>query len=395
MGVIGWIRRRPVLIDAAVVGGLLALEISGTWLPLLLRAPARVTTSDALSFATAMLVILPLAWRRRYPTAVMAVTGALFFLRIALGFPATNAMGLAQLIAVYSVGTSEKRPFADQVRPIFGVVVVVAFLATAAAGSISITGAVVSVVTWIAAASFGEAVWLRGRYQETMAEWARRAEAEQAERDRRSVQDERARIAREFHDIWAHTLSVVVVQAEAAEEVFDESPEMARQALGRIRRAGREALTEVRRLIATDMASPGSERLGALPTLADLGALAEDLRAAGLPVSLSVSGRIDGLPNDVNLSGFRVVQQALTNTLTHGGPGVAARVDVVASDGEVRIDVVDNGRGVTESPHPAREGRGIIGMRERVTLVGGELLAGPEPQGGFGVHARIPLPVDQ
>jgi len=304
-------------------------------------------------------------------------------------------MSFAQLVAVYTVGTSERRPLADRVRPIFGVIVAIGFLATAAGGSISISGAVVSVVIWVAAASFGEAAWLRGRYQEALEEWARRAEAEQEERDRRSVQDERARIAREFHDIWAHTLSVVVLQAEAAEEVFDESPEKARQALGRIRRAGREALTEVRRLIATDMASPGSERLGTLPTLADLGALAEDLRASGLPVSLSVSGGLDGLPNDVNLSGYRVVQQALTNSLTHGGPGVSARVDVVAADGEIRIDVVDNGRGVAAQTGATREGRGLIGMRERVTLVGGELVAGPEPHGGFGVHATIPLPVDR
>jgi len=393
--VIAWIARRPVLVDIAVVGGLIAIELVGTWLPFLLSAPATVTTTDALEFVTAMLVILPLIWRRRYPTAVMAVTGALFFGRVGLGFTTTGAMSFAQLIAVYSVGTSERRPLADRVRPIFGAIVAIGFLATAAAGVTSISGAVVSVATWAAAASFGEAAWLRGRYQETLEESARRAEVEQAERAQRSVQDERARIAREFHDIWAHTLSVVVVQAEAAEEVFDESPEMARQALGRIRRAGREALTEVRRLIATDLASAGSDRLGTLPTLADLGALAEDLRASGLSVSLSVSGRLDGLPNDVNLSGFRVVQQALTNSLTHGGPGVSARVDVVASDAEVRIDVVDNGRGGTGQPRPTREGRGLIGMRERVALVGGELLAGPEPQGGFGVHAKIPLPVDR
>ena len=392
---IGRITRRPELVDIAVVGGLIAIDVAGTWLPVLEGPSGSAAPRDVLSTATAILVILPLAWRRRYPTAVMAVTGALYFARIGFGFPITNGLGLAQLIAVYSVGTYERRPLADRVRPVFGAVVAVAFLTSAVAGFVSLTMAVTSMATWAAAALFGEAVWLRGRYQETLEEWARRAEAEQAERDRRSVQDERARIAREFHDIWAHTLSVVVVQAEAAEEIFDESPEMARQALGRIRRAGREALTEVRRLIATDMDSPGSERLGTLPTLADLGALAEDLRASGLAVSLSVSGRIDGLPNDVNLSGYRVVQQALTNSLTHGGPGVSAWVDVVASDGDVRIDVVDNGRGAADQPRPAREGRGLIGMRERVMLVGGELHAGPEPHGGFGVHARIPLPVDR
>ncbi len=380
---------RDLLVDVGIVVGLLVLSIAGAVLPGTTQGP------DPVSLATMAAVVVPLLWRRRLPTAVMAVSGAAYFARVFLDLPAGSGLDFAQLIAIYTVSTHERRPLADRARPIAGVAVALAFLAAASLGHMTVTAAVSSLATWVAVAFFGEAVYVRGRYQEALEERARRAGEEQAERDRRAVQDERARIAREFHDIWAHTLSVVVVQAEAAEEVFDESPALAREALGRIRRAGREALTEVRRLIASDLTTSGSERLSSVPTLDDLGDLVEELRASGLPVTLSIDGPTDRLPADVHLSAYRIVQQALTNALTHGGPGVAARVDVRVSKDEVRIGVVDDGRGVNPRDVPLRGGRGLVGMRERAALFGGSVEAGPEPGGGFGVRARIPLPADR
>jgi signal transduction histidine kinase len=393
--VIARIAKRPVLVDGAVVAGLLVLAIGGAVVPMLQRSSAPMQGQDILAVVSLLAIILPLAWRRRYPTAVMGVCAVLYFVRLGLGFPVANAANLAQLVAVYSVGTFERRPFADRVRQVAGVAISIAFLVSAAASRIDLASAISSVAWWTAAAFFGEAVYLREKYHEAIEERAKRMEAEQAERDRRAVQDERARIAREFHDIWAHTLSVVVVQAEAAEEVFDASPEQAREALGRIRRAGRQALAEVRRLIASDLDAARSDRLNSVPTLADVGALADELRASGLPVSLSIDGPIDRIPADINVSGYRIIQQALTNALTHGGPGVTARVDVVSTDDQVRIDIVDDGRGTKQQVRPARQGRGLIGMRERAALFGGELVAGPEPGGGFGVHARIPVGADR
>jgi signal transduction histidine kinase len=384
--VVGRRQRRDLLIDVGIVVGLLGLAVGKAFLP------GGTERSDPLAIASMAVVIVPLLWRRRYPAPVMAVSGVLYFGRMFLGFPSAGSLDVAQLIAIYSVGAYERRPLADRARLIAGLAVTTAFLVAAASGFVSVAWVVSSMATWVAVAFFGEAVYVRGRYEEALEERARRAEEEQAERDRRAIADERARIAREFHDIWAHTLSVVVVQAEAAEEVFDASPAQAREALGRIRKAGREALAEVRRLIASDMTTSGSERLVTVPTLADLGALADDLRASGMPVTLAIGGSPDRIPADIQLSAYRIVQQALTNALTHGGPGVAARVDVRVSDDEVCIDVVDDGRAMKPEGRAVRQGRGLIGMRERVGLFGGSVEAGPEPGGGFGVHARVPLP---
>lgn len=238
-------------------------------------------------------------------------------------------------------------------------------------------------------------MYIRRRYQEALEERARQLEADQEERARLAIQEERARISREFHDIWAHTLSLVAVQAGAADEVFDESPELARQALSRIQQAARRALAEVRRLIASDTTETSPPHLDPVPGLGDLDRLVEELGRAGVPVALSITGPIDDLPEDVGLSAYRIVQQALTNTLSHGGPGVTARVDVRKANGELLIDVVDNGQGLPARPDPARRGRGLIGMRERAMLFGGDLVAGPRPEGGFAVHARIPMGTDE
>ena len=380
---------RDALIDVGIVVGFLALGVAEAFLP------GATDPRDPFALLSMAAIVIPLLWRRRYPTAVMAVSGFLYFGRLFLGLPVTTWLNAAQLIAVYSVGTNERRPLADWVRPIAGVGLTIGFLVAAARGLFSVANVATAMASWVAVAFIGEALYARGRYEESLKERARRAEEEQVERDRRAIQDERARIAREFHDIWAHTLSVVVVQAEAAEEVFDESPALAREALGRIRRAGREALTEVRRLIASELATPGSERLSSVPTLDDLGDLAEELRASGMPVTLSIERPPDPIPADIHLSAYRIVQQALTNALTHGGPGVAARVDVRVSNDEVCIDVVDDGLGVKSRNGPLRQGRGLIGMRERAALFGGSVEAGPEAGGGFGVHARIPIPADR
>jgi signal transduction histidine kinase len=238
----------------------------------------------------------------------------------------------------------------------------------------------------------GDTVYTRRRYQEALEERARALEIERDQSARLAAQEERARISRELHDVWAHTLTTVVVQAGAAEEVLDSSPEDARRALGRIQHASRQALAEVRRVIASDPDAP-SERRPPAPGVSSLPDLAEELGRSGVPVELSLSGALDDLPKDVGLSAYRIVQQALTNTLAHGGPGVSARVDVRRENGALLIDVVDDGLGAKAVSDPSRRGHGLIGMRERVALFGGELQAGPRPEGGFAVHARIPLEV--
>ena len=189
----------------------------------------------------------------------------------------------------------------------------------------------------------------------------------------RAAGEEQARLARELHDVIAHSLSVIVVQASAADDVFDARPNQARAALRSIEGAGREALGDLRRLLAGEQ--PGLDRLGEL---------AEPLRAAGLEVEIVVDA---GASPGVEGSAYRIVQEALTNTLRHARAS-RAEVTVGASEGALELDVRDDGRG---GAFDDGAGRGIAGMRERAALLGGTLDAGPLPEGGFRVHARLPL----
>ena len=213
-----------------------------------------------------------------------------------------------------------------------------------------------------------------------------------ADASRRAVADERARIARELHDVIAHSVSVIVIQAAAADDVFDEHPDQARQALRSIEGAGREALAELRRLLAA--VRPGEEDgpLQPLPGLERLPELVASLEEAGLDVTLTRDeGDFDALPAGIDLSAYRIVQEALTNTLRHSG-AQHAEVDVRRTADTLELEIRDDGRGATAAAaSDGGGGRGITGMRERAALLGGTLEAGPRPEGGFRVLARLPL----
>ncbi len=221
-----------------------------------------------------------------------------------------------------------------------------------------------------------------------------------ADASRRAVAEERARIARELHDVIAHSVSVIVIQAAAADDVFDEHPDQAREALRSIEGAGREALAELRRLLAAVRPDDGDgdgDPLRPLPGLDRLDELAGSMRAAGLDVTVDRAG-LDAapLPAGVDLSAYRIVQEALTNTLRHAAAS-RADVSVRSADGLLELDIRDDGRGPGAGTSAgvggagSGAGRGIAGMRERAAMLGGTLDAGPLPGGGFRVHARLPL----
>ena len=200
------------------------------------------------------------------------------------------------------------------------------------------------------------------------------------EASRRAVGDEQARIARELHDVIAHSVSVIVVQAAAADDVFDTRPDQARTALRSIEAAGREALGELRQLLgAVSTPRPGLSRLSELT---------EPLRDAGLEVAV-VGGARD-LPAGVDQSAYRIVQEALTNTLRHAH-ATRASVTIRQVGGALELDVSDDGTGAADRAGPSGAGRGLAGMRERAAMLGGTLDAGPLPDGGFRVRARLPL----
>jgi signal transduction histidine kinase len=204
------------------------------------------------------------------------------------------------------------------------------------------------------------------------------------------VAAEQGRIARELHDLVAHALAVIVLQSQAARRVVDVDPAQAREALGAIEDVGREGLVELRRLL--DVLDPvAADDDASRPGLDQLTDLATRVRGAGLPVEVVVSGPWRSLPAGLDLSAYRIVQEALTNTLKHAGPA-RSRVAVRYLPDAVEVEVVDDGAGGDRRAVDQRVGRGLIGMRERTALYGGTLVAGSDPAGeGFRVQARFPL----
>jgi len=223
-------------------------------------------------------------------------------------------------------------------------------------------------------------VWVRSRRDaRKLSERAASLERETAS----ALADERARMARELHDIVSHNLSVVVLQAAGAR-----ASGASVSTLEKIERSGREALVEMRRLLGVLREDGDREaELAPQPGIAQLQSLAETVRAAGLAVELQVEGDYDDLPSALELSVYRIVQEALTNTLKHAGTA-RAQVRVRRNDGALTLDVVDDGAAPS---NPSRAGHGLEGMQERVALFGGELRAGPRQEGGWAVHARLPV----
>jgi signal transduction histidine kinase len=198
---------------------------------------------------------------------------------------------------------------------------------------------------------------------------------------------ERGRIARELHDVVAHNVSMMVVQAGAARRVLDGDQPHVSSALDEIARAGRQTVDEMRTLLGVLRDPDDPAALKPQPGLADLEQLLDGVRAAGLPVTLRIEGERRLLPQAADLSAFRIVQEALTNSLKHGGPATADVVVRYAPE-EVRLEIRDTGAG---RPSETGTGHGLVGIRERVAMFGGELEAAPQPEGGFAVRARLPL----
>jgi signal transduction histidine kinase len=336
-------------------------------------------------FALALAVTLPLAWRVSRPLTVFmviwaAATGSVL---LAGGHQGPFEAFAAIVIAAYSVGAHTE----DGRERLGLVLLVVPSLAVAPLEMHrgQAAGDVLPTIGWI----FG--FWLIGR---VVRSWRRRAMALELlnrELDEQrglqaaaAVAVERGRIARELHDVIGHNVSMMVVQAGAAARVLEGDQPNVRSALSAIEETGRQAVDEMRRLIGIVRSDDGLA-LSPQPTLRDLDQLVAKVREAGLPVELHVEGAPVPLPSGVDLSAYRIVQEALTNTLKHAGPAratVTVRYETAAVEVEVRDDGSSVGDGV---------GNGLIGMRERVALWGGELEAGRGREGGFAVRARLPL----
>ncbi len=334
----------------------------------------------------AMATTAPLAFRRRYPAGVFCLIMAVV---LAANSYATTVTFVTVLFAAYSaIVYSPYRRLALLCVATAAVVVTAAFPSTTPHVPERLTALLVLLPTAAVAAAMR--TW-RQRAGDS-AERLRRAQAEHEAQTRQAVEAERARIASELHDVVTHNVSVMVVQAGAARRVLDRSPELATEALLAVEGSGRTAMSELRHLLG--LLAPAAEGDVALipqPGLGQVPALVDRVRAAGLPAELVVDGA-RALPPGVDLAAYRVVQEALTNVIKHGG-GARAQIRLVYGERELVITVTDDGAPERPAGYGARGagGRGLIGLRERLGLYGGELDAGPRPGGGWRVRAVIPL----
>jgi signal transduction histidine kinase len=329
----------------------------------------------------ALLMTVPLAWRRRAPLPVVLVVMAALAaqsLLLAPSEPYPDSELVPLLLAVYSVAAHGKGR-----APLVGAAI------SGAAG-----------LVWVGVddfflplVAFGGA-WLAGRlvqkrqlYADALEERARVLEREREANARMAAAEERVRLARELHDVVGHSVSVMVVQAGAERLAIGEERPETREALLAIERTGREALAEMSRLLGLLRKEGEGLALAPRPSLAQVDALVQTVRDAGVPVRLSVEGERSSLPPGIDVSAYRILQEALTNVLKHAGP---AEASVVVRYGvrEVEVEVTDDGRG---APAGNGAGYGLAGMRERVQLHGGTLEAGRASGGGFVVKARLPL----
>jgi signal transduction histidine kinase len=360
---------------------------------LLLGTIEVLATAEVPNLQSAPLVAISaaaLAWRRRAP---LAATGVVMSITVITSLVATPIDSLIVVIPVFALAIYSLGAYAASRRAAVGLVlsVVAVWIATFAEDGPGVDnlafGLVVAGGPWLAG-------WMVRRRTEQAVALALRAqelEGSQADRERAAVAGERDRIARELHDIISHSVSVMTIQAGAIEEVLDREPEEARRAAVSIRHTGREALDDLRRLLGVLRdAEHDTQALTPQPGLADLEVLLASVRLSGLDVRFTVDGTPRPLPPAVDLSAFRVVQEALTNTLKHARATVAS-VGVRYGTDTIDIEVTDDGVPDTGA-HDDRTsgGHGLVGMRERVALYGGELDYGRAPAGGFRVHALLP-----
>ncbi|HWE64983.1 MAG TPA: sensor histidine kinase [Chloroflexota bacterium] len=389
-----WIRAWREM-TSATADILLTLAVTALSLGALLGPTdtARVPATT-LSVALILLGALPLVLRRRYPVMVLLVIELAVVLFLATTNPldggAFNGLGLG--VALYTVANRTDRQTSLRIAALVAALNALVLLIDTALGKVgSLPSLFVATAVVVGSWSLGENVRTRRAYLAQLEERARRLELEREENAHRAVQEERTRIARELHDIVAHHVSAIAVQAGAAEEIAERDPRRAREVLQTIQGTSRQALAEMRAML--NVLRSGDEagaRRDPQPSVAHLERLVSQSRAAGLPVTLQVAGTERPLPEALAISAYRIVQEALTNSLRHAGPAHAL-VLVRYADEALELEINDDGRGPGVARDGASEGRGLVGMRERVALFGGDLVAGAVPGQGFRVRARLPL----
>jgi signal transduction histidine kinase len=378
--VYAWLSRHPRLVD-----GLLALVLAA-----LGAGSAFGAFHPVLVGVCVLAMTIPVVFRRRNPVAAFSIAVAAGAVSVAVGHRPSGA-DLAIPVLLYTLAAYRPRR------------VSLAGLAVCLAGSIVGVGvwtngldlyrkiAVALVIfcgTALVAWVLGDSMRYRRAYYAALEERAARLEREADAQAQIATAAERARIARELHDVIAHHVSVMVVQADGAGYALDSNPERTRRALAAISSTGRQTLTEMRRLLGLLRSGDARTELTPQPGLGQLRELVEQARAAGMSVSLTQQGVPHPLPEGAELAAYRVVQESLTNTRKHAGLAAAASITLRYDNDGLVVQVSDNGRGATAEGDGT--GHGLAGMRERVEMYGGTVTAGPLPEGGYQVTAQIP-----
>ncbi|GGT79860.1 sensor histidine kinase [Actinomadura citrea] len=392
-----WLHARPMAADALLALGVLAVGLPQLFLE---RLPAgdgfeHFRSPDVWDGLLVTAVTMALTWRRRHPVPVLLfIIGGELVMTLA-HYPPSVPDVVAFLIAVYSVAAH--RGLAQSA--LGGATAFAYFLTSLLVLPISVapevlfTDCALVIGVWV----LGRNLRLRRAYFAELEDRAARLERARGTDARAARVEERSRIARELHDVVAHHVSVMTVQAGAARRIIDRDPGSAREAMSTIEEVGRTALSEMRRIVGVLRTDRDPERAGRelapQPGLGDLGELLEHVRETGLSVQLWMEGEARSPSPGVDVAAFRLIQEALTNTLKHAGPQARSWVRLYYGASDLTVEIEDDGHGTATfmADNGDNPGHGLVGMYERVALYGGELKIGPRVGGGFGVRARFPL----
>lgn len=384
------LREHPALVDAVTATAFVAVAIVSTSSTSALREGTPLT-EDARGWLLLLVATVPYYWRRKSPVAVFVVSSLAVMVLSGLEYQ-EGATPLIALFGAYTVGARCPSRVVE-----FSYAYTVLGLTTlylSRTSHFDVANLVSYTALFAAALLFGWSLQSRASRLRALEERAEAVEREHEEEARRAVSEERLRIAQELHDVVAHSMGVIAVQAGAGLHVIDRDPGEAKRSLEAISGTSRATLTEIRRLLGVLRDEDGAATYAPAPGAEDLEALVREVAAAGVPTSLTVTGPRETLPTGVGLTTYRIVQEALTNVLRHGGPRATATVVVTVRPGAVEVAVDDDGRGVAsgagEDGDGPTSGHGLLGMRERVAVYGGTLEAGPRPSGGFRVRAVLP-----
>lgn len=381
---IRWLREHPRIADGllAALLGVLALLSHFS-----LGGHDDVVDPSVFGAALSVTATVPIAWRRSHPATVLLIVTVSQMLMEALSMAGPGWTGV--LVGAYSLGAYRSGPTLWRLSGIACVLITAFIIVGVFHGDAPWQALVSTPIVVGSAIVFGDNVRRRRERVADLAERAERAERERELLAHQHVQDERTRIARELHDVVAHSVSLMVIQTAAARRQLAIDPTAVDAALSTVEDVGRTAMNELRRILGVLRDEGGEQTLVPQPGLAAIDHLAAT--ASDLPVVLSHAGRLDDVPAGIELSAYRIVQEALTNIRRHAGAVKRVEVSIVRSNGSLSVEVADDGRGAAAHLSTGGGGFGLLGMRERVAAYDGDLLAGPRLGGGWRVRATFPV----